>query len=92
MPKKLIQRGIILATVLVVISLFFLTAQAAAKTITVLDGQVSVTDSIGNGSLSGGTVTIQAKGSLLGICCCRVLMGHPYMIISWLEGISQQQL
>ena len=64
MPKKLMQRGIILATVLVVISLLFLTAQAAAKTITVLDDQVSVTDSIGNGSLSDGIITIQAKGSL----------------------------
>lgn len=36
----------------------------AAKKNTVLDGQVSVTDSSGNGSLSNGIVTIQAKGSL----------------------------
>ena len=36
----------------------------AAKTNTVLDGKVSVTDSLGNGSLSGGTITIKASGSL----------------------------
>ena len=37
----------------------------ASKTVTVLDGKVSITDDNGNGSVSGGTVTITAKGSLL---------------------------
>ncbi|MBR3844172.1 MAG: hypothetical protein IKM39_01550, partial [Clostridia bacterium] len=36
----------------------------AAKTNTVLDGKVSVTDSTGNGTLSGNTVTVKATGSL----------------------------
>ena len=36
----------------------------ASKTVTVLDGKVSVTDNQGTGSVSGGTVTITAKGSL----------------------------
>ncbi len=37
----------------------------AAKVISVLDGQVTVTDSLGTGSLSNDVVTITAKGSLL---------------------------
>ena len=37
----------------------------ASKTVTVLDGKVSVTDDQGTGSVSGGNVTITAKGSLL---------------------------
>ena len=41
-----------------------ISVSAAATTVNVLDGQVSVTDSVGNGSLSNGTVTITAKGSL----------------------------
>ena len=36
----------------------------APKTVTVLDGKVSITDSIGKGAVSGGTVTITAKGGL----------------------------
>ncbi|MBO5340568.1 MAG: hypothetical protein J6A62_06195, partial [Oscillospiraceae bacterium] len=36
----------------------------ASKTVTVLDGKVSITDSAGNGSQSNGTVTIKASGSL----------------------------
>ena len=34
-----------------------------ATTVEVLDGNVSVTDSVGNGAVSGGTVTIKAAGS-----------------------------
>ena len=64
MPKKLIKPGILLATVFVVISLLFVTAGAA--TVDVLDGQVTVADSLGNNSVSDGTVTITAKGSLFG--------------------------
>ena len=37
----------------------------AAKTVTVLDGNVSITDTAGNGSVSSGTYTATAKGSLL---------------------------
>ena len=37
----------------------------ASKTVTVLDGKVSVTDDQGTGSVSGGTVKITAKGSLV---------------------------
>ena len=37
----------------------------AATTVTPIDGCVTVTDSVGNGSLSSGTVTIQAKGGYL---------------------------
>ena len=37
----------------------------ASKTNSVLNGQVSVTDSEGNGTVSNGTVTITAKGGLL---------------------------
>ncbi len=37
----------------------------AAKTVTVLDGQVSITDSTGNGSVNNGKYTATAKGSLL---------------------------
>ena len=36
----------------------------ASKTVTVLDGKVSVTDDNGTGSVSDGTVTITAKGSM----------------------------
>ena len=36
-----------------------------ATTVTVLDGNVSITDSVGTGNKSGGTVTITAKGSFL---------------------------
>ena len=36
-----------------------------AKTVEILDGQVTVTDSVGNGSASSGTVTLQAKGGYL---------------------------
>ena len=35
-----------------------------ATTVTVLDGKVSVADSANRNTLSGGTVTITAKGSL----------------------------
>lgn len=38
---------------------------SAAKTVTVLDGQVSVTDSSGTGKVSDGVVTITVKGGLL---------------------------
>ena len=62
MPKKLIKPGILLATVFVVISLLFVTA--GATTVDVLDGQVSVTDSANSNTVSGGTVTIKAAGSL----------------------------
>ncbi|MBR4053565.1 MAG: hypothetical protein IKK06_02055 [Clostridia bacterium] len=64
MPKKLIKPGILLATVFVVISLLFVTA--GATTVNVLDGQVSITDSANSNTVSGGTVTITAKGSLWG--------------------------
>ena len=40
-------------------------ATFASKTVTVLDGKVSVTDDNGTGSVSGGTVIITAKGSLI---------------------------
>ena len=66
MPKKLIKPGILLATVFVVISLLLLRSFAAATTLTLLDGDVTVTNSSGTGKLSGGTVTITAKGSLFG--------------------------
>ena len=36
----------------------------ASKTVTVLDGKVSITDDNGNGSVSGGTVTVKASGGL----------------------------
>ena len=36
----------------------------ASKTVTVLDGKVSITDSAGNGSVSNGTYTASATGSL----------------------------
>ena len=39
-------------------------APYASKTVSVLDGQVTVTDTLGNGSVSGGTVTVTAKGSI----------------------------
>ena len=38
-------------------------APYASKTVSVLDGQVTVTDTFGNGSVSGGTVTVKATGS-----------------------------
>lgn len=38
----------------------------ASKTVTVLDGKISVTDSAGNGALSNGTITIKASGWLFG--------------------------
>ena len=55
-----------IASLLAVLMLFsILPLQAfAATTVTVLDGQVSITDSSGNGTVSNGTVTVQAKGSL----------------------------
>ena len=49
---------IMLFTMMPVVNVF------AAKTVEVLNGQVSVTDSVGNGSLSNGVVTITATGSL----------------------------
>lgn len=64
MPKKLIKSGILLAMVFVVISLLFVTA--GATTVDVLDGKVSVTDSANSNTVSGGTVTIKASGSLFG--------------------------
>ena len=39
----------------------------AAKTNTVLEGKVTVEDSLGNGTLSSGTVSITAAGGLTGI-------------------------
>ncbi|MBP3634670.1 MAG: hypothetical protein J6J43_08880, partial [Oscillospiraceae bacterium] len=40
------------------------TVSMLATTVTVLDGQISVTDSLGNGTVSGNTVTVKAAGSL----------------------------
>ena len=56
---------IILAVVLLFTALPFQFA-VSATTVNVLDGQVSVTDSANSNKLSGGTVTITAKGSLFG--------------------------
>ena len=39
-------------------------AAYASTTVSVLDGQVTVTDTSGNGSVSGNTVTVEATGSL----------------------------
>ena len=47
-----------------VFSALFNPSPIAAKTNLVLDGKVSVTDDLGNGALSGSTITITAKGSL----------------------------
>ena len=58
------QRLVFLFAVVVSVAGLCMNAFAAATTVTVLDGQVSITDSAGTGSASGGTVTITAKGGL----------------------------
>ena len=64
--KRVFLLPTLLAMLVLAASILTLNAAAAEKTNTVLDGQVSITDSVGTGSVSGGTVTITAKGSLFG--------------------------
>ena len=64
MKKRLTQVLVLLTLIVAMVAMMAMPAMAA-KTVEVLDGQVSVTDSVGNGSVSGGTVTIQAKGSVI---------------------------
>ncbi len=54
---------LLLATVIVTFASFL---PANATTVNVLDGRVSVTDSANSNTVSGGIVTINAKGSLFG--------------------------
>lgn len=66
--KNLVFKKILSLTLVIVMAIstvpFY--AIAASKTVTVLDGNVSITDSLGKGSVSSGTVTITANGSLFG--------------------------
>ncbi|MBE6727638.1 MAG: hypothetical protein E7562_03210 [Ruminococcaceae bacterium] len=66
MFKKFSKRllPILLAMMLLLSTMPLGMIASAAKTNTVLDGAVSITDSTGNGSNSNGTVTIKASGSL----------------------------
>lgn len=66
MKNKSIRKvlPIILAVVLLFTALPFQFA-VSATTVNVLDGQVSVTDTANSNTVSGGTVTIKAKGSLI---------------------------
>ncbi len=64
--KKVLPFLLAVAMIFSTLPMGIFTASAAAKTVTVLDGQVSVTDSVGNGSVSNGTVKVTATGSLFG--------------------------
>jgi len=59
--KLRIKRSLAVILALVV-TMSVMLLHAFATTVNVLDGQVSVTDSLGNGTVSNGTVTITAKG------------------------------
>lgn len=61
MLKKLFVFMLIL-----VVSISTMLTQVSATKVTVLDGQVSVTDTADSNEVSGTTVTIKAKGSLFG--------------------------
>ena len=59
-----IKRFLLVALVLLM-SIAVLSIQVFATTTTVLDGKISISDSANNNSVSGGTVTIKAKGSII---------------------------
>lgn len=60
-----LQRRELLADFLSVFEALYTASGIASKTVTVLDGQVSITDSEGTGNASGNMVTITAKGSMI---------------------------
>ena len=60
-----LQRRELLADFLSVFEALYTASDIASKTVTVLDGQVSITDSEGTGNASGNMVTITAKGSVI---------------------------
>lgn len=65
MQKERILKWIPLVVLLLLVaSLFSLTA-SAATTLTLLNGDLTITDSVGTGTESSGTVTITAQGSFL---------------------------
>ena len=61
--KKVFNFGIIVIISLVFV--FMTSLQAFAADVPVLDGQVTISDSVGNGIFSDGTYTATAKGGLL---------------------------
>ena len=64
MKSKFMRYLRLAVVILVLVPALFVTAFAAAKTVEPITGCVTVTDSVGNGSLSNGVVTIQASGGL----------------------------
>ena len=61
---KTTSRRLLLLLMVMVMAVSIIAIQASATTVTVLDGQVSITDSANSNTVSGDVVTITAKGSL----------------------------
>lgn len=61
--NKLKLRNLFAAAMLCMLLLTLIVPTAFAATVNVLDGKVSITDSAGSNTVSGGTVTIKAKGN-----------------------------
>ncbi len=61
--KTRFAKVLVLLTVVVAMVAMTALPAMAAKTVTVLDGNVSVTDSVGNGTVSDGIITITATGT-----------------------------
>ena len=61
--KKTLKIGLI--SIITVIAILMSVTVFAAKTVTIFDGKVTITDSIGNGSGDASKYTATAKGGLM---------------------------
>ena len=66
MKKNVWMKGGFAILLVLILTMSAMVTQVFATTVTVLDGQVSISDSANSNTVSGGTVTIKASGSLFG--------------------------